>query len=116
MSHPATIRSITTTCMPTDNLSRELHSFLVRAGLNPTYLSPQMEHYMEHLLYLLPPEEEDAVTHYYGLFGSPRLSLQEIAADLEIRQEDVMERMEQCVSKLAVTSEWQMMKQILKKI
>jgi len=74
-----------------------------------------MEHYLEHLLYLLPPEEEEAVTHYYGLFGSQRLSLQEIAAELELSQEDAMERIDQCVRKLAVTPEWQMMKQILKK-
>ena len=99
-----------------DHLTRQLHTFLVRVGLNPTAVNPHLEHYLEHLLYLLPPEEEEAVTHYYGLFGSPRLSLKEIAADLESSQEDVVERMEQCVSKLAVTSEWQMMKQILKKI
>ena len=114
MSPPATIRSMTTTCMPTDNLSRELHSFLVRAGLNPTYLSPQMEHYMEHLLYLLPPEEEDAVTHYYGLFGSERCSLQDIAKELGLSQEDAMERIDQCIRKLAVTPEWQMLKQTQK--
>ena len=98
-----------------DALTRQLHTFLVRAGLNPTTVSPQMEHYLEHLLYLLPPEEEEAVTHYYGLFGAQRLSLQEIAAELELPQEDAMERIDQCVRKLAVTPEWQMMKQILKK-
>ena len=101
--------------MPTDNLSRELHSFLVRIGMNPQSISPQMEHYLEHLLYLLPPEEEEAVTHYYGLFGAERLSLQEIARELELSQEDAMERIDQSVRKLAVTPEWQMMKQILKK-
>ena len=98
-----------------DALTRSLHSFLVRVGLNPMSLSPQMEHYLEHLLYLLPPEEEEAVTHYYGLFGSERKSLQEIAAELELSQEDAMARIDQCVRKLAVTPEWQMMKQILKK-
>ena len=98
-----------------DALTRSLHSFLVRVGLNPMSLSPQMEHYLEHLLYLLPPEEEEAVTHYYGLFGSERKSLQEIAAELELSQEDTMERIDKCVRKLAVTPEWQMMKQILKK-
>ena len=98
-----------------DALTRSLHSFLVRVGLNPMSLSPQMEHYLEHLLYLLPPEEEEAVTHYYGLFGSERKSLQEIAAELELSQEDTMARIDQCVRKLAVTPEWQMMKQILKK-
>ena len=93
-----------------DSLTRQLHSFLVRVGLNPMSLSPQMEHYLEHLLYLLPPEEEEAVTHYYGLFGSERKSLQEIAAELELSQEDTMERIDQCVRKLAVTPEWQMLK------
>jgi len=93
-----------------DYLTRQLHSFLVRAGLNPTTISPQMEHNLEHLLYLLPPKEEEAVTHYYGLFGSQRLSLQEIAAELELSQEDAMERIDQCIRKLAVTPEWQMLK------
>ena len=101
--------------MPTDNLSRELHSFLVRIGMDPKSITPQMEHYLEHLLYLLPPEEEEAVTHYYGLFGAQRLSLQEIANELESSQEDAMERIDQCVRKLAVTPEWQMLNQILKK-
>ena len=98
-----------------DTLTRSLHSFLVRVGLNPTSLSPQMEHYLEHLLYLLPPEDEEAVTHYYGLFGEAQKSLQEIAKELELSQEDAMERIDQCVRKLAITPEWQMMKQTLKK-
>ena len=98
-----------------DAITQTLHSFLVRIGMNPESLSPQMEHYMEHLLYLLPPEEEDAVTHYYGLFGTERRSLQEIAAKLHLSQEDAMERIDQCVRKLAVTPEWQMMKQTLER-
>ena len=97
-----------------DSLTRQLHSFLVRVGLNPTSLSPQMEHYLEHLLYLLPPEEEEAVTHYYGLFGAERTSLQEIAKVLELSEENAMERIDQCIRKLAVTPEWQMIKQIQK--
>ena len=101
--------------MPTDNLSRELHSYLVGIGLNPTSVSPQMEHYLEHLLYLLPPEEEEAVTHYYGLFGCERKSLQEIAKDFKLSQEDAIERIDQCIRKLAVTPEWQMLKQTLTK-
>ena len=101
--------------MPTDNLSRELHSFLVYIGLNPMSITPQMEHYLEHLLYLLPPEEEEAVTHYYGLFGSERKSLQEIAKELELSQEDALAHIDQCVRKLAITPEWQMLKQSIKK-
>ena len=78
-------------------------------------ITPQMEHYLEHLLYLLPPEEEEAVTHYYGLFGSERKSLQEIAKELEQSQEDALARIDQCVRKLAITPEWQMLKQSIKK-
>ena len=74
-----------------------------------------MEHYLEHLLYLLPLEEEKAVTYYYGLFGEAQKSLQEIAKELELSQENAMARIDQCVRKLAVTPEWQMMKQTLKK-
>ena len=98
-----------------DALTRSLHSFLVRIGLNPMSISPQTEHYLEHLLYLLPPEDEEAVTHYYGLFGCERRSLQEIAKGLEMSQEDAMARIDQCIRKLAVTPEWQMLKQTIKK-
>ena len=98
-----------------DTLTRSLHSFLVRVGLNPTYLSPQMEHYLEHLLFLLPPEDEESVTHYYGLFGCERESLQDIAKELGLSQEDAMERIDQCIRKLAVTPEWQMIRQTQKK-
>ena len=101
--------------MPTDNLSKELHSYLVRIGLNPTSITPQMEHYLEHLLYLLPPEEEEAVTHYYGLFGCERKSLQEIAKGFGMCQEDAMARIDLCIRKLAVTPEWQMLKQTIEK-
>ena len=101
--------------MPTDNLSRELHSFLVRIGMAPESISPKMEHYLEHLLYLLPPEEEEAVTHYYGLFGAQQKSLQEIAKQLKMSQEDAMACIDQCVRKLAVTPEWQMIKQTIER-
>ena len=95
-----------------DALTQSLHSFLVRIGLDSTNVSPQMEHYLEHLLFLLPPEEEEDVTHYYGLFGCERKSLQEIAKELGQSQEDAMERIDRCVRKLAVTPEWQMLKQL----
>ena len=99
-----------------DELTRSLHSFLVRIGLNPMSISPQTEHYLEHLLYLLPPEDEEAVTHYYGLFGCERKSLQEIAKELGLSQDDAMARIDYCVRKLAVTPEWQMIRLTQKKI
>ena len=98
-----------------DNLTRSLHSFLVYVGINPSCITPQMEHYLEHLLFLLPPEEEEAVSHYYGLFGCERKSLQEIAKELGLSQEETMERIDNCIRKLAVTPEWQMLHKTIKK-
>ena len=98
-----------------NNLTRSLHSFLVYVGINPSCITPQMEHYLEHLLFLLPPEEEEAVSHYYGLFGCERKSLQEIAKDLDSSQEETMERIDNCIRKLAVTPEWQMLQKTIKK-
>ena len=96
-----------------DALTRSLHSFLVRVGLNPTTISSQTEHYLEHLLFLLPPEDEEAITHYYGLFGCERKSLKEIARELDVTQEEAMERIDKCIRKLAVTPEWQMLQQTI---
>ena len=98
-----------------DALTRSLHSFLVHVGISPTGITPQMEHYLEHLLCLLQPEEEEAVTHYYGLFGCERKSLQEIARELDLSQEETMERIDNCIRKLAVTPEWQMLQQTIKR-
>ena len=98
-----------------DALTRSLHSFLVHVGISPTGITPQMEHYLEHLLFLLQPEEEEAVTHYYGLFGCERKSLQEIAKELDLSQEKTMERIDNCIRKLAVTPEWQMLHKTIKK-
>ena len=98
-----------------DALTRSLHTFLVHVGISPTGITPQMEHYLEHLLFLLPPEEEEAVTHYYGLFGCERKSLQEIARELDLSQEETMERIDNCIRKLAVTPEWQMLQQTIKR-
>ena len=95
-----------------DAFTRSLHSFLVYIGLNPMSIDPQMEHYLEHLLYLLPPEDEEAVVHYYGLFGAERKSLQAIAKELNMSQEAAMEHIDQCIRKLAITPEWQMLRRL----
>ena len=98
-----------------DKLTKELHAFLVTMGLNPSAVDSQVEHYIEHLLHLLLPEDEEAVMHYYGLFGEEQFGLGEIAQRLHLSQESAMERIDQCVRKLAVTPEWQMIKELLKK-
>lgn len=94
-----------------DSLTKELHTFLVRMGLEPDSVPHQTEHYMEHLLQLLSKEEAAALTQYYGLFGEERLSLHEIAAANGLDDENMMEKIDLCIRRLAVTPEWQVIKQ-----
>lgn len=93
-----------------DNLSRELNTFLVSLGMNPEATGHDMEHKMEHLLHLLQPDDEQAIVDYYGLFGTPRRSLAELASDHGLKEEDMMAAIDICVRRLAVTPEWQQMK------
>jgi len=92
-----------------DALTRTLQSFLVEMGLRPDDVPHDIEHNMEHLLHLLDADDEEAVTHYYGLFGQERRSLDELAKQRHLSNEDMMERIDKCVRRLAVTPEWQTM-------
>ena len=92
-----------------DALTKELHSFLVRMGYEG--VEHEQEHMMEHLLRLLSPENEEAVIRYYGLFGEERWSLSELGRQWQMGDEDTMARIDQCLRRLAVTPEWQMMKE-----
>lgn len=93
-----------------DALSRELQTFLVRMGTDKGGIPEQAEHYIEHLLHLLDTADEDAMVHYYGLFGAEQMALGEIARANGIPDEDMIARIDACLRRLAVTPEWQMIK------
>lgn len=90
-----------------DSLTKGLQSFLVKMGISPDTIDHTTEHYMEHLLHLLEVEDEDAIKHYYGLFGEEQLSLAEIAKACGKSDVDMMERIDKCLRRLAVTPEWE---------
>lgn len=88
-----------------DALSHSLHSYLVTLAYQGA--THEQEHQMQHLLALLLPEDEQALVSYYGLFGTPRLSLAEIAKARHEAPEDTMAAIDRCIRKIAVTPEWQ---------
>ncbi len=94
-----------------DTLSKELQTFLVRMGISPESIDHQTEHEMRHLLTLLQPEAEEALIQYFGLFGSERFSLHEIAIENGVSDETMIERIDLNLRKLAITPEWQLIKQ-----
>lgn len=93
-----------------DRLTKELQAFLVKMHYEPEAISHQMEHYMEHLFHLLPPDEEEAVLHYFGVLGHEQQSLNELACVYNLSPEDMMQQIDSHLRRLAVTPEWQMMK------
>ena len=94
-----------------DKLANELQSFLVRLGRTPESVPHEKAHYTEHLLHLLSLEDEEDLMHYFGLFGEEQLSLREISHRRGQDEASMMERIDRNIRKLAVTPEWQVIKQ-----
>ena len=96
-----------------DALTKELQSFLVRVHYYPESISHQMSHYVEHLVRLLPPEEEDTLLHYFGILDHEQKALDELAHDADLSAEDMIQQIDKNLRKLAITPEWLLMKQSL---
>lgn len=91
-----------------DPLTKQLQTFLVRLAYQPEGISEKKEHYVEHLLHLLEADEEDALLHYFGLFGHERLALDDIASQRNEEPHQTLAMIDRCLRRLAVTPEWQM--------
>lgn len=90
-----------------DPLTKKLHSLLVEMGIAPANVPHTTEHYIEHLIGLLENEEEQAIVDYYGLFGTPRRSLHEVAQTCHKTDEDMMALIDKSLRRLAMTPEWE---------
>lgn len=97
-----------------DTLSEELQNFLIRLGKEPNCVSEKVEHYIKHLIRLLPVNDEKAMKDYYGLFGCPVKPLCDVAHERKVSEDIMLKIMENNLRKIAVTPEWQMIKQIIK--
>ncbi|HEY9550812.1 MAG TPA: hypothetical protein VIQ97_00875 [Prevotella sp.] len=94
-----------------DLLASELQSFLIRLGREPHCVSHKVEHYVEHILHLLPTSDEEDLKSYFGLFGNEQLSIYDIAERRNKDAETTMETIDRNLHKLAITPEWQTIKQ-----
>lgn len=96
-----------------DALSCELQDFLIRLGKDPGSVSHKVSHYMEHLLRLLKPDEEEVIKQYYGLFGHTATPPESIAAERGTSPEELQTVIAACLRRIAVTPEWQMIRQVI---
>ena len=97
-----------------DAVTKELQALLVRMHYNPATVSHQMEHYVSHLARLLPPADEEALLHYFGILGHEQLSLHQIALDRDEDDETTMAAIDRSLRRLAITPEWEMLRTIKK--
>ena len=93
-----------------DNISKELHIFLINLGDNPKLVS----HQVEHLLHLVPTLHEQRLISFYGLFGNTRLTLRQLAEALNETDVQTAEEIACDLRRLAITPEWQMLKNLIK--
>ena len=96
-----------------DAITKELRTFLVTMHYEPESVSHRMEHYMEHLVRLLPVDDEEALLHYFGILGHEQLSLDELAQKRKLSPEAMIASIDKSLRKLAVTPEWEMMRGVL---
>ena len=77
-------------------------------------VSGRVLYHAMRVLHWLTVPDENAVMAYFGILGAERKSLAEIAKERSMAEEAMMEHIDTCLRKLAVTPEWQMMNETLK--
>lgn len=97
-----------------DALSQELNDFLIRLGKEPDCVSEKVEHYIKHIMRLVYADDEDMLRQYYGLFGNDVKPLEDIAEEHHVSNEAMLKIIESDLRKIAVSPEWQMIKQLIK--
>lgn len=96
-----------------DALSQELQDFLIRLGKEPNCVSEKIRHYIKHIMHLVYADDEDMLQQYYGLFGNDVKTLEDIAHERHISNETMLKIIEANLRKMAVSPEWQMVKQLI---
>ena len=96
-----------------DTLSQELQDFLIRLGKEPGCVSEKMEHYIKHIMHLVYADDEDMLQQYYGLFGNDVKPLEDIARERRVSSGTMLKIIEANLRKMAVSPEWQMVKQLI---
>jgi hypothetical protein len=93
-----------------DAIAQDLSDFLIRFHQQPDSVSEQIEHYVKHILFLLPPDDEDMVLSFFGIFGKQITSLSMLATKYGTTVAVMQKRIDRNLRHLAITPEWQMVK------
>ncbi|KXB84745.1 hypothetical protein HMPREF3034_00663 [Prevotella sp. DNF00663] len=96
-----------------DTVGAELHAFLIQLGKKPDCVSHKTAHYVEHILHLLSADDEETLLHFYGIFGHRQETLKSLADERKISMEELAAQIAKHLRQLAITPEWQMVKNLI---
>ena len=96
-----------------DQLSQDLSNFLMRMHIQPNSVNERIEHFMKHLIYLLPDDDVRLVSAFYGINDCQLTSDAVLTERYGCTVLELQQRIEQDLRRLAVTPEWQMIKQLI---
>ncbi|WP_276911597.1 RNA polymerase subunit sigma [Hallella colorans] len=65
---------------------------------------------MDILITMLGEVDKDIICAYFGIFGKPKQTPDDIAAKYKITPQDILTIIEKDLRKIAITPEWQMMR------
>lgn len=97
-----------------DNLSKELQDYLIRLGKDEEKFGSKLAGYTRQLINMLYSSDAQIIEEYYGLFGNEPHPLDELAAKYKTTPEVMLQGIEACLRKIAVSPEWQQIKPLTK--
>ena len=92
-----------------DKITQPLERYLQLAHQSALLVSQADRANLNVLLTMLGPIDKDIIDAYYGLFGTPQASEDQLAAKYRITVEAIREIIVKDLRRLSITPEWQMM-------
>lgn len=97
-----------------DSLSKELQDFLIRLGKDEKGVGERLAGYTRQLINMLYSTDAQIIEEYYGLFGNEPHPLESLAHKYKTSPEIMMDGIEACLRRIAVSPEWQQIKPLTK--
>lgn len=94
-----------------DAYTEQVHNYLKLMKESVLLVSEGDRANTDILITMLGALDKEIICEFYGLFGMPQKTLAHIAGKHHVRPEVIAEIVEKDLRKIAITPEWQMMKQ-----
>jgi DNA-directed RNA polymerase sigma subunit (sigma70/sigma32) len=94
-----------------DAYAKQVHNYLKLMKESVLLVSEGDKANMDILITMLGELDKEIICDYYGLFGTPQKTLDDLAKKHHVKPEVIVEIVEKDLRKIAITPEWQLMQQ-----